>query len=76
VYGEEKKYFVLGLLEQPRQDKNLLYRLEEPNESIKEGPLSFELFESPFASVSTDLSALCKSNEPSHFDFPQDLLLC
>ncbi len=32
VYGEEKKYFVLGRLEQPRQDKNLLYQHDEPNE--------------------------------------------
>jgi hypothetical protein len=31
VYGEEK-YFVLGRLEQPRQEKNLLYRHEEPKE--------------------------------------------
>jgi hypothetical protein len=29
--------FVQGLLEQPRQDKNLLYWHEEPNEPIKEG---------------------------------------
>ncbi len=49
----KKKYFVLGRLEQPRQDKNLLYWNDEPNEPIKEGPLSFVLFESPFASVST-----------------------
>ncbi len=39
---------VLGRLEQPRQDKNHLYRPEEPNELPKEGPLSFGLFESPF----------------------------
>jgi hypothetical protein len=32
VYGEEKKYFVLGLLEQPRQNRNLLYRHKKPNE--------------------------------------------
>ncbi len=32
VYGEEKKYFALGRLEQPRQDKNLLCRHNEPNE--------------------------------------------
>jgi hypothetical protein len=30
-----------------------LYRHEEPNEPTKEEPLSFVLFESPFASVST-----------------------
>ncbi len=53
VYGEEKKCFVLGRLKQPRQDKNLLYRHDEPKEPNKEGPLSFVLVESPFASVST-----------------------
>jgi hypothetical protein len=46
-----KKYFVLGRLEQPRQDTNLLYILDEPKESVKEGSLSFVLVESPFASV-------------------------
>jgi hypothetical protein len=48
-----KKYFVLGPLEQPRHDKNLMYRHDEPNEPTKEGPLSFVFFESPFASVLT-----------------------
>jgi hypothetical protein len=48
-----KNYFVLGRLEQPRQNKNLLYRQDRPSEASKEGPLSFVLFESPFASVST-----------------------
>jgi hypothetical protein len=43
--------FVLGRLEQPRQDKNRLYRRKEHNKPTKEGPLSFVLFESPFASV-------------------------
>ncbi len=48
-----KKYFVLGRLEQPRQNKNLLYRRDKPHEPTKEGPLSFVLFESLFTSVST-----------------------
>jgi hypothetical protein len=39
--------------EQPRQDKNILYRHDEPKEPIREGPLSFVLHEIPFASVST-----------------------
>jgi hypothetical protein len=39
----------------PRQDKNFLYSHEEPNEPTKDGPISFVLFESPFASVSTIL---------------------
>ena len=50
---EEEKYFVLGQLEQPRQNKNLLYWYDKPNEPTREGPLSFVLFESPFTSVST-----------------------
>ncbi len=45
-------YFVLSRLEQPRQDKNLLYRHEEPNEPTKR--ISFIcILESLFASVST-----------------------
>jgi hypothetical protein len=39
--------------EQPRLDKNLLYRHDKPNKPTKERPLSFALFESPFTSVST-----------------------
>jgi hypothetical protein len=38
---------------QPRQNKNLWYRHDEPNEPTKKEPLSFVLFESPFTSVST-----------------------
>jgi hypothetical protein len=41
-----KKIFVLGRLEQPRQDKNLLCRQEESNEPTKKGvkePLLFKL---------------------------------
>jgi hypothetical protein len=54
VYGTgEKEYFVLGRLEQPRLDKNLLDVDNEPNEPPKKGPLSFVLLESPFASVTT-----------------------
>ncbi len=54
VYGgAEKKYFVPGRLEQPRQNRNLLYRHDKPYEPTKEGPLSFVLFESPFTSVLT-----------------------
>jgi hypothetical protein len=48
-----KKYFVLGQLEQPRQDKNLLYRHHEPIEPTKEGLHSYILLDSPFASAST-----------------------
>jgi hypothetical protein len=35
------------------QDKNLLYRHDEPNEPTMVRPLSYVLYESPFASVST-----------------------
>jgi hypothetical protein len=54
VYSEEK-YFVLGRLEQPRHDKNLLYQPSEPNEPSKEDYVtsSYVLLESRFASVST-----------------------
>jgi hypothetical protein len=51
--GVREKYFLLGLLEQTRQDKNLLYPHDEPDKPIKEGPLSYVLLESPLASVST-----------------------
>jgi len=34
-----KKYFVLGWPEEPRQDKSLVYRHDEPNEPTKECPL-------------------------------------
>ena len=47
----KKIFFVLGRLEQPKQNENLLYRHDKPNELTKERPLSFELFESSFASV-------------------------
>jgi hypothetical protein len=50
--GEENFLFVLGQLEKPRQNKNLLYQHGKSNEPTKEGPLSFVLFESPFTSVS------------------------
>ncbi len=53
VSGEEKKYFVLGRLEQPMQNKNFLYRHDKPKEPTKEEPYSFVLFESLFTSVST-----------------------
>jgi hypothetical protein len=48
-----EKFFVLGRQEQPRQNKNLLYRHYKPNEPTKKRPLSFVLFESLFTSVST-----------------------
>jgi hypothetical protein len=48
VYGKEK-YFVLGRLEQPRQDKYLLYQ-----HGTNQGRTPFlVLFESPFVSIST-----------------------
>jgi hypothetical protein len=53
VTGESKNSFLLGRLEQPRQNKNLLYWHDKPNQATKEGPLSFVLFEYPFTSVST-----------------------
>ncbi len=53
VQWGKKKYFVLGRLERPRQNKILLYWHDKPNEPTKEEPLTFVLFESPFTSLST-----------------------
>jgi hypothetical protein len=47
----EKNLFLLGRLQQPRQNKNLLYRQDKSNVSTKEGSHSYLLFETPFASV-------------------------
>jgi hypothetical protein len=55
-----KKYFVLGSLEQPRKNKNLLNRHDKPNKATKEGPLLFVILESPFTSVST----VCRGHPP------------
>jgi hypothetical protein len=52
VYGKEK-YFGLGRLKHPKQDKYLLYRHRKPIKPTQEGPLTYVLLESPFASVST-----------------------
>jgi hypothetical protein len=49
----ESKLCTVGGLEQPRQGRNLLYWLEEPNEPTKEGPLSYVLPEPQFALFST-----------------------
>ncbi len=62
----KKKYFVLGQLEQPRQDKNWLYRHDKPNEPAKEGPLSFELFELPFTSIQQSQGATTLYSLSSH----------
>jgi hypothetical protein len=40
-----KIYFVLSCIELTRQDKNLLYRHAEPNESPKKGAFSYVLLE-------------------------------
>ncbi len=53
VRKENFKKIALGGLEQPRLDKNLLYQHNELNELTKEGPLSYVLRVSPFASIST-----------------------
>jgi hypothetical protein len=46
-------FFIRPTKEQPRLNKNLLYRQDKPIEQTKEEPLSFVLFEYPFTSVST-----------------------
>jgi hypothetical protein len=39
-YGEDKNKICTGpTIEQPRQDKNLLYRHDKPNKPTKEGTL-------------------------------------
>jgi hypothetical protein len=53
VDGEDKNILYWAELEQPRQNKNLLYQHNKSNEPTKEVPLSFVLYESPFTSVST-----------------------
>ncbi len=51
VYGEENDIlYWADYIEQPRQNKILLYRYDKPNEPSKKGRL---LFESPFTSVLT-----------------------
>ncbi len=49
---EKKKYFVLGRQELQRQEKHLLVGHVRPIERTTEGPPSYVLLESPFASVS------------------------
>jgi hypothetical protein len=39
VFGEDKNILYWAELEQPRQNKNLLYQHNKPNEPTKEGPL-------------------------------------
>jgi hypothetical protein len=51
---KKKKYFLPGRLEQPRQDKNLLYQHEEPNEPTKD---PFHLYSSSPHSAQFQLSA-------------------
>jgi hypothetical protein len=56
VFGEGKKYFVLGRLEQLKQNKNLLYRHDKPNKPTKKGPPSFVLFASSFTATLTPVT--------------------
>jgi hypothetical protein len=49
VYG----VFCTGPTRAARLNKNLVYRQDKPNESTKEVPLLFVLFESPFTLVSS-----------------------
>jgi hypothetical protein len=49
AFTVRNKKFVLGCLEQPRQNKNLLYWHVKPNEPIREGFFAFVLFEYPFS---------------------------
>ncbi len=47
------KFFILGWPEQPRFNKSILHRHDEPHEPSKEGTLSIVIFDSSFTSVST-----------------------
>jgi hypothetical protein len=59
--ASDENIFVLDRLEQPTQDKNLLYRPNGPNEPM-EGPLSNVLLESPFQNpVRLSISLRCQS---------------
>jgi hypothetical protein len=77
----KKKYFVVSPLEQPRQDKNLFYWHDKPNEPTKERSLSIVLFELPFTSVSTvrrgHLSLISLiSTLPLDLLYESELLIC
>jgi hypothetical protein len=50
---DEVKIFCTGPTRAAKAGLKLLYRHDKPNETAKEGPLTFVLFESPFTSVST-----------------------
>jgi hypothetical protein len=53
VYGEEKNVLYRNDYRAPKAEKNSCIGRDKPNETTKEGPLSFVFFESPFTSVST-----------------------
>jgi hypothetical protein len=52
--GEEKNVLSWADYRNPRQNRNLIYRHNEPNKPSKEEPLSLVLHKSPFSSVSTE----------------------
>jgi hypothetical protein len=45
--------FCTGPTRAAKAEQKYLYRHDKPDKTTKKGPLSFELFESPFTSVST-----------------------
>jgi hypothetical protein len=65
---EEEKYFVLGQLEQPRQNKNLLYWHDKPTNQPRKGPFHLSSL-SPHSpqfqqSAGPPLSSLSASDPP------------
>ncbi len=79
----KKKIFCVGRLEQPRQDKNLLY--DEPNEPANEGSLCYVLLESPFCfsfnswhgpPISTVVSLVNSNVEQENFTSKDDNVFC
>jgi hypothetical protein len=53
IVNGEGKNICTWSTEQPKQNKNILYQHDKPNEPTKERPLSFVLFKPQFTSVST-----------------------
>jgi hypothetical protein len=52
VYGKEKK-ISSGTIREAKAEQNILYWHKKSNKATKDGPLSSELFEYLFTSVST-----------------------
>ncbi len=75
VYGEEKIFCTIGRLEQPRQNKNLLYLHGKPNAPTKEGP--FYLYSlSPHFPQFQQLAGANPLQSPTYCFEPNPLFMC